>query len=80
MSRSTKIARFNLIPAMAAGAQSARWSPSGRHILIVADFQIRLTIWSLEDCTSVYVTGPKFPEKGSAFSPDGQLLALAEVG
>lgn len=65
---------------VSAGVQSARWSPSGRHILIVADFQIRMTIWSLEESSSVYVTGPKFPERGCAFSPNGQLLAVAEVG
>ena len=61
------------------GVQSARWSPSGNHIVIVADFQIRMTVWSLEVNSSLYFKGPKYPKKGFEFSPDGQLLAVAEV-
>lgn len=61
------------------GVQSARWSPSGDHIVIVADFQIRMTVWSLEEHSSLYFRGPKYPEKGFEFSPDCQLLAVAEV-
>lgn len=62
-----------------AGVQHAIWSPDGLHVLVVADFQIRITIWSLVDRTCSYIKGPKFADKGIAFSPDGRLLALAEV-
>ena len=62
-----------------AGVQHARWSPDGQHILVTADFQIRITIWSLVDRSCTYIKGPKHGTKGLAFSPDGQHLALAEV-
>ena len=62
-----------------AGVQCPRWSPDGQHILLVADFQIRLTIWSLVKRTCLHITGPKFADKGLAFSPSGAMMALLEV-
>ncbi|KAK9816843.1 hypothetical protein WJX72_005821 [[Myrmecia] bisecta] len=61
-----------------AGVAHARWSPDGLHVLVVADFQIRVTVWSLVHRTAIYVKGPKWPQAGLAFSPDGALMALAE--
>ena len=31
----------------AAGVQHARWAPDGQHVLVVSDFQIRTSVWSL---------------------------------
>lgn len=62
-----------------AGVASARWCPDGRSILVTADYQIKATVWSLVDKKCVYLKGPKFADKGLAFSPDGQHLAVAEV-
>ena len=63
----------------AAGLRYARWSPDGQHIIVTADFQIRMTIWSLADETCIHIKGPKFPCKGLDFSPEGDLMAVAEV-
>ena len=64
----------------AAGIRHVRWSPSGQHIIVTADFQIRMTIWSLVDQTCIHVKGPKFPCRGLQFSPEGDMMAVAEVG
>jgi len=56
------------------------WSPDGCHVLLVADFQIRMTVWSLKARSAIYVRGPKHAERGLAFSPDGGRLAVVEVG
>ena len=61
------------------GVQTAVWSPDGCHILLVADFQIRMTIWSLKRRSAIYVRGPKHAERGLQFSADGKRLAVAEV-
>eukprot|EP00873_Tetraselmis_striata_P028565 jgi/Tetstr1/448829/TSEL_036055.t1 len=61
-----------------AGIAHARWAPDGRHILTVADFHIRITVWSLISRSCVYINGPKFVDKALAFRPDGSLMALAE--
>ncbi len=62
----------------AAGVHSARWSADGQHILIVANFHIRLTVWSLVGRTCLHLPGPKLGTD-VAFSHDGSMLALAEV-
>ncbi|KAK3278435.1 hypothetical protein CYMTET_13627 [Cymbomonas tetramitiformis] len=61
-----------------AGIASARWSPEGREILTVADFNIRMTVWSLANKSCTYIKAPKFPNKGCTFSPDGNFMALLE--
>ncbi len=62
-----------------AGVNAPRWSPDGQNIILVADFQIRMTIWSLVNRTCLHINGPKFSDRGFAFSPDGSLMALLEV-
>lgn len=47
--------------------------------MTVADFHIRMTIWSLISRSCVYISSPKFSDKGFDFSPDGKLMAMAEV-
>mmetsp|Transcript_481 Transcript_481/g.1053 ORF Transcript_481/g.1053 Transcript_481/m.1053 type:complete len:436 (-) Transcript_481:31-1338(-) len=61
-----------------AGISYARWSPEGRQIITVADFQIRITVWSLINKSCKYIKAPKFSNKGMTFSPDGKFMALAE--
>jgi len=44
----------------------------------VADFNIRMTVWSLVNKSCTYIKAPKFAAKGVSFSPDGKFMALAE--
>ncbi len=62
-----------------AGITAARWTPDGQHILLTADFNVRLSVWSLVHQSCVYLRGPKHAQAGLAFSPDGRLLAVAHV-
>ena len=62
-----------------AGVNVPRWSPDGQSIILVADFQIRMTIWSLVKRTCLHINGPKFADRGFGFSPDGSMMALIEV-
>lgn len=61
-----------------AGCVHAQWSPSGTHVLSVAEFHVRLSVWSLLDKSCIYVKAPKFDSKGIDFSADGKFLAMAE--
>ena len=63
----------------AAGVRNCMWAPDGLSVLVVADFQIRISIISLVDSSVKVMRGPKFADQGIAFSPDGRLLAYAEV-
>lgn len=49
-------------------------------MLLVADFRVRLTVWSLVERKASYLPGPKFYDKGMAFSPRADQLAVLEVG
>ncbi|EEC12913.1 WD-repeat protein, putative [Ixodes scapularis] len=60
------------------GITGAYWSPDSRHILTVADFQIRITIWSLIDKSVHYLEHAKLPLPCLSFSSSGRLLAVAE--
>lgn len=62
-----------------AGVNAPRWSPDGQSIILVADFQIRMTIWSLVKRICLHINGPKFADRGFGFSPDGSMMALIEV-
>lgn len=62
-----------------AGVKNCIWAPDGCSILVVADFQIRISVYSLLDKSVKTMTGPKYPDRGISFSPDGELLAYAEV-
>jgi hypothetical protein len=55
------------------------WTPDCKSVLVVADFQIRISAYSLLDDTVTAIRGPKFADKALAFSPDGETLAYAEV-
>lgn len=53
------------------------WSPDSCRILTCANFQIRVTVWSLVDKSSLEIPFPKWTKAGTEFSPDGQYLAMA---
>lgn len=59
-----------------AGLASARWGPTSASVITVADFKIRLTIWSLADKSVQYIRAPKHSDRGLAFSKG--IMALAE--
>ena len=63
-----------------AGLKHCRWTPDGQSVLLVADFSVRITIWSLVDRKCTYLPGPKFTSKGICFAPQGNALAVLEVG
>ena len=62
-----------------AGISGAMWCPSGREVILVADFQVKMTIWSLVDQSCTTIPPPKFAEAGFSFNPDGTLFAVLEV-
>jgi WD40 repeat protein len=60
------------------GLSYVRFSPGGRHVLATADFQLRVTVWSLLDRSVCYMRFPKFSKEGLDFTADGGRMALAE--
>lgn len=62
----------------AAGLTHARWSPDGRHVLTSADFQLRITVWSLVSHHVNFLKFPKYSKAGCAFSHDGKYMAVLE--
>lgn len=63
-----------------AGVAFACFAPDGRHVLTWADFNVRLTVWSLLDKSAmVQFSHPKAAGTQSvAFTADGRFMALAE--
>ena len=61
-----------------AGCVHARWSPNGTHILTVAEFNVRCSVWSLLDKSCVYLRQPKFADRGIEFSPNGKFILVVE--
>jgi hypothetical protein len=55
-------------------------TPDGLSILLVADFCVRMTVWSLVDRRCTYLPGPKHATKGLVFDPAGGAMAVLEVG
>lgn len=61
------------------GLKSAIWTPDSLHVLTRADFDIRLTVWSLTSKAVAYIKHlSKAASNGISFSPDGRYMALAE--
>ncbi|KAK3104488.1 hypothetical protein FSP39_003317 [Pinctada imbricata] len=61
-----------------AGLCGVQWSPDGRHVLTTADFNLRITVWSLVTKSVSYIRYPKQCQKGIDFSNGGKYMALAE--
>lgn len=60
------------------GVATAMWSPCGRYVLMVSEFQVKMTIWSLSDGSCVdSLVAPK-SEGMLAFSTDGTILAVVK--
>ncbi|XP_020278817.1 WD repeat-containing protein WRAP73-like isoform X2 [Pseudomyrmex gracilis] len=59
------------------GLQSVTWSPDSKCILTVADFNIQISIWNLEDQTVSYIQNVKTSAFDKLhFSPSGKRLAV----
>uniref|UniRef100_K3X4Q4 Anaphase-promoting complex subunit 4 WD40 domain-containing protein n=1 Tax=Globisporangium ultimum (strain ATCC 200006 / CBS 805.95 / DAOM BR144) TaxID=431595 RepID=K3X4Q4_GLOUD len=61
-----------------AGMVYGKWAPDSRHFITVSDFQLHATVWSLVDGVKYVIRSPKLGADGFAFSPAGDLLAVAE--
>ena len=60
------------------GIINCKWTPDSRKIILFNDFNVRMSIWSLVDKSTIYINSPKFNEKGLVFSKNGNFMALAE--
>ncbi|XP_011870637.1 PREDICTED: WD repeat-containing protein WRAP73-like isoform X2 [Vollenhovia emeryi] len=59
-----------------AGLQSVSWAPDSRHIFTIADFNIQVSVWNLEEQTVSYIQNVKSSSFDKVhFSPDGKRLA-----
>lgn len=63
-----------------AGIKHTCWLPDGTSVLLVADFCIRMTVWSLVERRCGYLPGPKFASKGIVTGQQSDLLVVLEVG
>ncbi|EGI64579.1 WD repeat-containing protein 8 [Acromyrmex echinatior] len=60
-----------------AGLQGVTWSPDSKHIFTIADFNIQLSIWNLEEQTVSYIQNIKSSSFDKLhFSPNGERLAV----
>ena len=57
------------------GTTDIRWAPDSRHIITLAEYTVKLTIWSLIQKLVRYIKLPKRKEC-LAFSPDGNYLSV----
>lgn len=62
-----------------AGIANAMWAPSGSEVLVIADFNIRMSIWNLPTRKCRHLVGPKHSARGIAYSAAGDRLAVLEV-
>eukprot|EP00055_Hartaetosiga_balthica_P004984 m.13923 g.13923 ORF g.13923 m.13923 type:complete len:442 (+) comp4223_c0_seq1:26-1351(+) len=62
----------------AAGLDSVRWAPDGRHVVATAEFQLRITVWSLISHRVFFFKFPKCSGRGVSFSSDGKYMAVLE--
>lgn len=61
-----------------AGLTRAMWSPDGRHVLTTANFNLRITVWSLVNKSVSYIRYVKNSKDCLSFSKAGRYLALGE--
>lgn len=61
-----------------AGLIKAQWSPDGRHVLTTANFNLRITVWSLVSKSVSYIRYIKNSQSCASFSNDNKYLALGE--
>ncbi|XP_029040069.1 WD repeat-containing protein WRAP73-like [Osmia bicornis bicornis] len=58
------------------GLESVNWSPDSRHILTFSDFNIQISIWSLENLSVTHIQNVKSSYKKLYVSPNGKKLAV----
>eukprot|EP00879_Flechtneria_rotunda_P025966 GHRR01027631.1.p1 GENE.GHRR01027631.1~~GHRR01027631.1.p1 ORF type:complete len:252 (+),score=27.62 GHRR01027631.1:261-1016(+) len=61
-----------------AGIKHCMWTSDGQSVVLIADFCVRMTIWSLVDRKCRILPGPKHISKGVMFSPKADQLAVLE--
>lgn len=60
------------------GVQSFFFSPDSSYIFIASDFNLRMSIYTLQGQFVGYIKNPKFSYKGFDITEDGELLAFIE--
>ena len=60
------------------GIINCLWTPDSRKIILFNDFNVRLSIWSLVDKSTVYINSPKYNDKCITFCEKGNFMALGE--
>ncbi len=60
------------------GITNCLWTPDSRKIILFNDFNVRMSIWSLVDKSTIYINSPKYNNKCLLFSENGSFMALAE--
>ncbi|XP_017757311.1 PREDICTED: WD repeat-containing protein WRAP73-like [Eufriesea mexicana] len=58
-----------------AGLESVTWSPDSKYILTLSDFNIQISIWSLENQNVTHIQNVKSSFHKLYFSPNGYKLA-----
>lgn len=58
------------------GVRQVEWSACGGQILVWADFQLKLTVWSIMTSSASIIPNPKFPVKGFSYRPGRQDQAV----
>ena len=66
------------IPTGPSGIAGLWWSASSAHICVVADFQLRLSVWSLAASEVLHIRSPKFEDRGFSFTANGKFMLLVE--
>ncbi|XP_076661539.1 WD repeat-containing protein WRAP73 [Halictus rubicundus] len=59
-----------------AGLESITWSPDSKHILILSNFNIQISVWSLENRNVSHIQNVKSSFRNLYFSPNGKKLAI----
>lgn len=59
-----------------AGLESVNWSPDSKYILTLSDFNIQISIWSLENQSVIHIQNVKSFFHKLYFSPNGDKLAV----
>ncbi|KAG8171144.1 hypothetical protein JTE90_014019, partial [Oedothorax gibbosus] len=54
------------------------WAPDSQHLLVVSEFHIKITVWSLVSRSITVIENPKAIKDGVAFSSCSKYMALVE--
>ena len=60
------------------GIINCLWTPDSRKVILFNDFNVRMSIWSLVDKSTVYINSPKYNDKCINFCEKGNFMALGE--